>query len=201
MRKGKFGIAYSFYAVAAVVLAMFGQIWLAGAITLFVIALDNDEWTVRQGMAAVALSLVGSIFSEIIYLLKLPMDWVADFVRAESFYNAHNIYDSCLNITSDVVDILILIFFIIAAFRVAKSQEAGLPFGSKFANWAYGKVVPKAVAPQPMQQPAYQQPMMQQSVQQPVYQQPMMQAQANKFCPKCGSAVQGSFCQKCGTRM
>ena len=217
MKKGKFGVVLPLYAVAAMILAMFGNIIPVVALTIFVIAVEKDEWASRQCIQASCVIAFGWIISEAVTILKTPFaDWVGHFVYSGGYAAFVEYYNYSFSILLDLVRVFFLVMLLIGAIKVARGGEANIPLASKFANWAYGKVIPK---PQPVyqqpqqpvyqqqpQQPVYQQPVQQAPVQQPVQQQPVQQAQApvqggSKFCIKCGAPLNGgAFCEKCGTK-
>lgn len=203
MEKGKYGIRYGFYGVVAFLFAIFG--WTTALVLLagVVIIGEKDEWASRQVIEALCLCVVSS-------LIYAFFD-IFDFFYRIPFFGG--IWSTIISVISSLVSIGVLIFAIIAISKNAKGQEAGVPIASKFANWAYGKVVvkPQPVYQQPVQgQPAYQQPVQGQ----PVYQQPVQQAQpvqqpvqpvpqpapAADACANCGAPLNGAaFCTKCGT--
>ena len=57
MRKDRFNICISFYAVLAFVLAILGQTLLCGMLLGFVIVIQKDEWLTKQVMQAFFLLL------------------------------------------------------------------------------------------------------------------------------------------------
>ena len=57
MRKDRFNICISFYAVLAFVLAILGQTLLCGMLLGFVIVIQKDEWLTKQVMQAFFLGL------------------------------------------------------------------------------------------------------------------------------------------------
>lgn len=70
MRKDRFNICISFYAVLAFVLAILGQTLLCGMLLGFVIVIQKDEWLTKQVMQAFFLALVGEAE---LYWVCLPM--------------------------------------------------------------------------------------------------------------------------------
>ena len=184
MRKGKYGIAYAVYAVAALVAAMLGWIEVTVIITLFAIALEQDEWTSRQTLAASATAFLAGIIKKCEYGFNRPMSWISSFAKGD-FYKVDSIYRGVFEIISDLLLLTLFIFLVIAIFNVAKGKEAGIPIVSKFVNWAFGKVTasaPVASAPVASAQAATE------------------PAKATKMCPKCNIPVEGNFCEKCGTK-
>ncbi len=193
MEKGKYGIRLSFYAAAAFLLAIFG----GGYIPLFLLAGvaiigEKNEWASRQIIEAICLSFVSSIvyafFDIFDFFYKIPI--------------FGSIWGTIISIISGLVNIVVLVFAIIALVNVVKGKEANVPLASRFANWAYGKVVVKQ-QPVYVQQPVYQQPVqpMQQAPVQPAAPaQPVQAAPAADVCANCGAPLNGAaFCTKCGT--
>ena len=203
MKKGKYGIVYPFYAVIAIICAIFGQIIPCLAVTLFVIAAEKDEWTSRQCIQASFFAMIQLMVSTVLGGFVAPANWFSGIPLLGGFTG---IYRMIFDIIGDIASVVLLVFLILAIVNVVKEKDANLPFAKKFANWAYGIVTPKP-QPQPMQ---YQQPMQPQPMQQPM-QQPVQQsvqqnaapAQGTVFCPNCGTpAVSGNaFCEKCGTKL
>ena len=128
MRKGKFNIVLSFYAVVAFVLAILGQVLLCGLLLGFVIAAERDEWAVRQCMQAFFLSIVSGIAGVIqsvmsVFNIVPVLNWLTS------------------GITSFVVGVIylvVLIFAIIGLVHVCKGQDARIPWLTTLAGKAYG---------------------------------------------------------------
>lgn len=193
MEKGKYGIRLSFYAAAAFLLVIFGD----GYIPLFLLAGvaiigEKNEWASRQIIEAISLSFASSIVFAFLGVFNI-LNFIPFF---ESIWAIITI------IIGGLVNIAILVFAIIALVNVVKGKEANVPLASKFANWAYGKVVVKQ-QPVYVQQPVYQQPVqpMQQAPVQPAAPaQPVQAAPAADVCANCGAPLNGAaFCTKCGT--
>lgn len=206
MRKGKFNIVLALYAVVAMFLAIFGQTIALIVLTGFVIAVENDEWTSKQCLQALAALGLNNIFSLAVELIEKPFDWLSLVVSANFFERLVYHYDKFFNFTASVVDVGITVLLIIGVINVMKEKDAKLPLASNFANWAYGLATKKAAPTQPKAQ-APVQPMAPAQNQAPV--QPMataqpqaqMQAPTTKKCPKCGKEVDGAFCDNCGTKL
>lgn len=202
MNKGKFGIALPFYAVVAMILAIFGQVIPLLGLTIFVIAVEKDEWASRQCIQAFFVVVLGWVADKAVYILKEPLvNWVGGYFYNDGFSRFAGYYGHSLTVLSSAFGVFLLVLLVIAVFKVARGAEANIMIATKFADWAFGKVAPKP-------QPVYQQPMQQvQQVQQPVQPQqpvqmaqPQAQAPAGKFCVKCGAPLSGAFCEKCGTK-
>lgn len=170
MEKGKYGIKLGFYGVAAFILAYFGYTTLLFLLAGVVLLAEKDEWATRQVIQAICLCF----FSTII----LGAFDVFDFAYKIPVVSA--VWSVIMGIISGIINLIVLIFCIIGIIKNAKGNDANIPLASKFANWAYGIVKVKAVAPQ-MAAP---------------------QAGAQGFCPSCGAPYNGgAFCNGCGKPM
>jgi len=141
MRKGNYGIAYVFYAVLAFVLALFGQSLMLFLLTAFVIIAEKDEWTSKLSLQACGLVGIRWIVSEALGIVKLPFEWLNRIIRPEYdsfYYKFMNVIGDIFNFLNEVVDIVILVFILMAIAKLIKGAEPKLPIVSKFANWAYG---------------------------------------------------------------
>lgn len=187
MEKGKFGIRFAFYGVAAFALAIFGNytaLLLLAAAAIFV---EKDEWASRQVIQALCLYTLP-------YLVNAAFDVLGFFnwfgwSSNDIIYGIYRGFSRVESIVSFIVNIAVILFAFMGIMKNAKGQEAGIPGAEKFAQWVYGKVAPKPVyVQQPMQQAA--------PVQQPVQQ---AAPQAAGVCSNCGAPLNGAaFCTKCG---
>ena len=66
MKKDRFGISITFYAVLGFVFAILGQTLLGGLLLGFSIVAVQDEWLTRQTLQAFFLSLISGFVSVII---------------------------------------------------------------------------------------------------------------------------------------
>lgn len=165
LRKGKLGIVLNFYPIVAFVLAILGQPLLCGLILGFVLLVEKDEWTTRQCMQALFLTLVSSVLSYVFGILAyIPIiGWLIDILIG-------------------ILSLVILIFAIISLTKVVKGQEADMPVMSKWAYKAYG-YMPQPPAPVMPQQPMYPQQPMQPMDQQPMAAPPAMEQQPAPVAP------------------
>lgn len=186
MEKGKFGISLAFYAVAAFVFAMLG--WSTALILLagVVIVGEQNEWASRQVIQATVLLIAASLASAVLGVFDI-ITWIPII---------GSIWSRLISVVRDLLDIAVYVFSIIAIIKVAKGNEAGVPLADKFANWAYGKVAPKPVAPAAPVAPAT--PVAPAQPAAPAT--PVQEAPAANVCSNCGEALNGgAFCTKCGT--
>ena len=150
MTKGKYGIALSFYAALAFVLAILGQTLLCGLLLGFVIISEKNEWLTRQVMQAFFLTLFTAVVSNVLNAIHIFRD--IPFVGG--------VFGTILNIIEGAVGLLVLVFAIIGIVKVLKDQDAGIPVFSGWANKAFGYIEQKVytqMPPQAPQQPQYQQ--------------------------------------------
>lgn len=161
-RKGKLGIAYTFYAVLAFVLLLFGNFTVSALLLGLVIVLERDEWTSRQCMQAFFLSFVSSIASSITYAFTGVAGSFG--VLGEFLLGTGNLI---LSIVAGIINLIVFVFTILGLVRVMKGEEANLPLFSKWAYKAFGYVQQTMPAQQPaspaqgnpyQQQPPPQQP-------------------------------------------
>ena len=118
MRKDRFNICISFYAVLAFVLAILGQTLLCGMLLGFVVVIQKDEWLTKQVMQAFFLALVFS------GLYAIPILGIA--------------FSGIVGLISGILSFLLLIIGLIAIGKVSKDSDARIPIASKLANKAFG---------------------------------------------------------------
>lgn len=130
MRKDKFGICFSFYAVLGFIFALLGQTTLALLLLGFVIVVHQDQWLTMQVMQAFFLSILSGIVSTIIAIIS-------------PIYNIPflgSLFSACFGIVTSVISLIILIMAIIGICKTAKEQDADIPFVKTFAGKAFGLV-------------------------------------------------------------
>lgn len=216
MRKGKFGVVLALYAVAAYMLAAFNESLIALlGITLFVIAVEKDEWASKQCLQALGICSLRWMISKAVYFVKLPFSWIDSYVEYDSGYHKFfNIYSNIFGYVTEILFIIIFILLISAVLKAAKQQDAKLPIVSAFADWAFGVVAPKAPTPAAPVQNAAPTPAAPVQNVAPTPAAPVQNAAPTpaapvsnvapaqpKVCPKCGAPVEGKFCGKCGTQI
>lgn len=155
MRKGKFGILLSYYAVLAFVLVILNQTLLCGLLFLVALLFEKDEWLGRQTLQAFGLSLVVSLFSGITGVFS---SWLFNF-------------SAVFSVISTLVWIAAIILSIVAIINCLKERDAGIPVLSDIAYKAYGVQKP-SYKPPVQQHPYYQQQQQQLNYQRPPYEAP-----------------------------
>lgn len=183
MEKGKFGIRLSFYAVVAFLFVILGYSTPLFLLAGVVIVGEKDEWASRQVIQAICLQVVSGIVSAFFGIFN--------FMYSIPILGA--IWGTTVGVVESLIDLVLLIFAIIAIVKTAKGKEAGVPLADKFANWAYGRVKVEPVYAQPAQA-APAAPVAPAAPAQPV------QAAPADVCANCGTPLNGAaFCTKCGT--
>lgn len=146
MTKTKFGVNPAFYAVIAFFLAWTGDIIWIGALILFLIAAEQNEWAARQAMQALVISIV---FGVLLNLVSMGM--MSTYQEKEIMETIAKIVNGFLGVIEFILKALRLALCIWGIVKVAGGKEAKLPLANKFSDWAYGKVAPKAAAKEPEQ--------------------------------------------------
>lgn len=150
MQKGKFGFYLWYYPLVAFILAFLGQILLVAVLLLFVIAVEKDEWAIRQNMQAFGMSFIYLLINGL-----YSYGYTASGLNYFNYYSGS--YDFSVNVVFGYIAIVVagilaigaLIFFIMALTRVVKGRDAGIPILSSVVDKVFGVV---------KQQPFYQQP-------------------------------------------
>lgn len=156
MRKGKFGILLSYYAVLAFILVILNQTLLCGILFLVALLFEKDEWLGRQTLQALGLSLVVSLFSGVTNIFSsFFSSW---------FFNFATVF----SVISTLVWVAAIVLSIVAIINCLKERDAGIPLLSDIAYKAYGSRKP-SYKPPVQQHPYYQQQQQLNYPQQPPY--------------------------------
>ena len=143
MRKDRFGICLSFYAVIAFIFTILGQSTLGALLLGFVILVQQDEWLTRQVMQAFLLNLFYLILSTVLdlfhFLYNIPLLGAA--------------VSSVIGLVESVIWLVLLVFALIGLLNVAKGKDAGVPLCKSFADKAFGLVKTVTYAQAAPQQP------------------------------------------------
>lgn len=173
MQKGKFGFSLWFYPFIALWTILTGSPLGCLLIAGFVIAVEQDEWAIKQCLQALMFSFYWSIYNVAMdYAKQIP---VAGFI--------FSIIDFIVWL------VLIILVMVIGLSRLKKGREMGLP-GKGIVNRAYGYIQQYVRQPQqPYQAPA--QPQYQPPVQQPFTAPPAQMPYNNGFVPPAAPASTG----------
>ena len=142
MRKDRFGICLSFYAVIAFIFTILGQSTLGALLLGFVILVQQDEWLTRQVMQAFLLNLFYLILSTVLdlfhFLYNIPLLGAA--------------VSSVIGLVESVIWLVLLVFALIGLLNVAKGKDANVPGCKGYTDKAFGlikTVTYSQAAPQP----------------------------------------------------
>ena len=140
MKKGRFGIVFSFYAILAFILVILKMPLLGALLFGFVTLAERDEWLGRQTLQAFLMSAV------VVFLGKL-FSWINSLIPGYFFFSG------ALNVITSLLSVLVyaaaIVFSILAILRVMKEEEANVPLFAEIAYKAYGTTKPRPVPPIP----------------------------------------------------
>lgn len=141
MKKGKLGIAYAFYAIAAFVFAYFTDITPLLLLLGLVLLVEEDNWTTKMCVQAVGVIAIRLAVSVVFNVLRWPVNWIGQFITdyESSFYDFTNVYDKILYFMDEAVDVAILVFTVIAILNLIKEKDAKFPIAEKIADMAMGQ--------------------------------------------------------------
>ena len=144
MRKGRFGLVLCAYPIVAFVGVILNQPIVCALVFGVALLAERDEWTGRQTLQALALSVITYVFRWIVGFVITRMD--VNFILA------------ALGAASAIIYLLAIVASILGILRVMRGREADLPLLSDLSYRAYGKRKPQ---PQPFPgqyPPPFQQP-------------------------------------------
>lgn len=147
MKKGRFGIVLSCYAILAFLCAVLKLPLLCALILGFVLFAEKEEWAGRQTLQAFFLSVTVVFFTE-------TVPWLVSLVSLPYVSRFFSIAAAVLSV---LVYIAAIVFSILGILRVMKDKEANLPLFADIAYRVYGQRKPQ---PAPGQYPPPYQPNM-----------------------------------------
>jgi hypothetical protein len=163
MQKGRFGFSLWFYPFIALWTVLMGPALASFLILGFVMAVEKDEWTIKQCLHVVMFTIYWNVFDTIMsFLSGIPLLGIA------------------ISVINFIVFLLTLIMILVMGLgRLKRGQDISLP-GMGIVNRAYGLI--QTFVPQEYQSQTYEQPRHQQPDYQPEqeyeYEQPQQQAPA-----------------------
>lgn len=128
MKKDRYGICYSFYAVIGFVLALFGQPLLCGLLLGFAIVTSKNEWVIKQVIQAFVLSLAAFVLQ----LLQTGVNVVADVPLFGI------IFSGMYSLVAAVINLCVLLICIFGIVSAVRGNDSGIPGLKSFAEWALG---------------------------------------------------------------
>lgn len=153
MNKGKLGINLHFYAVIAFIFAIFGWTTALCLLTGFVVLAEKDEWTSRQTLQALLLSVFADVVNIVDSYLGISRIYISNWDGSEVIELINNMANGVgtfFDVISTLFGWVCLVFAIIAIMNVAKGKDAKIPGISSMVNWGFGIVAPKPVYQQPV---------------------------------------------------
>lgn len=138
MEKGKLGLRICFYTVLAfLIVAIHGGITLLFLLAGVLLLVEKNEWGVRQVIQALALNMVTSVVYSVLnafdFIYKIPFIGTA--------------WGGIHSLISSILAIVVFALCIVGILKNLKGEDAAIPLANKFADWAYGVVAQKTVAP------------------------------------------------------
>ena len=149
MTKGKFGLSLAAIAVIAFGFAALRQPTSVLLVCGFALLAEKDEWLNKQAMQALLLTIA-------YYLAELVTGWIfgglARFFGWVKLYDAVSAMGKVGSFVGDVLYFALIVLSVLAALRVLRGKDAGLPFIAKMAGGDFTAAIkPKAGAAAPAQ--------------------------------------------------
>lgn len=143
MKKGRFGIVLSFYALLAFVFVIFKQPILCAVVCAVAIYVEKDEWAGIQTLQALFLSFSVFLVDKVLLILK----------RVFSFPIISGVFSTIFSIVGGLFFVAAIIVSILAILKLLKGQDVNIPLLSDYAYKAYGKIKPAEAYATPQQNP------------------------------------------------
>lgn len=138
MTKGRFGLSLAAIAVIAFGFAALRQPTSVLLVCGFALLAEKDEWLNRQAMQALLLTIA-------YYLSELVMDWIFGGLSRlfgwVKLYSAVSAMGTAGSFVGDVLYLALIVFSVIAAVRVLRGKDAGLPFIAKMAGGDFAAAI------------------------------------------------------------
>lgn len=179
MEKGKLGVRLGFYGVLAFIMAYLGSYTALFILLAVVLVAEESEWASRQVIQAIGLCIADSLLGVILGVINsVRGSLVNTFDFLYRVPGIGNGWSMIYNLLSHAINIVILVFAILAIVNNVKGKDAKIPLASKFAAWAVGmSVEAKPAQAQPQAAPVA----------------------GAAFCKGCGAPLNGNaFCSSCG---
>lgn len=199
MTKGKFGLSLAAVAVIAFGFAVLRQPTSVLLVCGFALLAEKDEWLNKQAMQALLLTIA-------YYLAELVMGWIfgglVRFFGWVKLYDAASAMGTAGSFVGDILYLALIVFSVLAALRVLRGEDAGLPFIAKMASGDFTAAIkPKAgAAPYQTQYTPPVQPAA--PVQTPPTATQAASAPSVRLCPACSAPLHedSRFCTECGAK-
>lgn len=181
MEKGKLGIRLGFYGVLAFIMAYLGSYTALFILLAVVLMAEESEWASGQVIQAICLCVADSLLGVVLGVINSIRSSLVntfDFLyKVPGIGNGWSMINSFLG---HAINIVVLVFAILAILNNVKGKDANIPLANKFAAWVFGKsVAAKTAQVQPQSQP--------------------QAAAGTAVCKGCGAPLNGNaFCSVCG---
>lgn len=134
MQKTRFGITVSLLGAAIYFMGLFGGYLITALLTAYVLLFEENEWLKKSAVKAVALMVVFSILSVLIYLIPNVINFIDNVVGifGGSFYI--NFVSSLANTASSAIDIVEKVLFIGLGIKALNQGNIAVPVVDKLID-------------------------------------------------------------------
>lgn len=134
MQKTRFGITVSLLGAAIYFMGLFGGFLVTALLTVYVLLFEENEWLKKSAVKAVALMVVFSILSALIYLIPNIISFIDNVVRifGGSFYI--NLVSSLANAAASALDIIEKVLFIGLGIKALNQGNIAVPVVDKLID-------------------------------------------------------------------
>lgn len=134
MQKTRFGITVSLLGAAIYFMGLFGGFLVTALLTAYVLLFEENEWLKKSAVKAVALMVVFSILSVLIYLIPNVINFIDNVVGifGGSFYI--NLVSSVANAAASALDIIEKVLFIGLGIKALNQGNIAVPVVDKLID-------------------------------------------------------------------
>lgn len=134
MQKTRFGITVSLLGAAIYFMGLFGGFLVTALLTAYVLLFEENEWLKKSAVKAVALMVVFSILSVLIYLIPNVISFIDNVVGifGGSFYI--NLVSSLANAAASALDIIEKVLFIGLGIKALNQGNIAVPVVDKLID-------------------------------------------------------------------
>lgn len=134
MQKTRFGITVSLLGAAIYFMGLFGGFLVTALLTAYVLLFEENEWLKKSAVKAVALMVVFSILSVLIYLIPNVISFIDNVVGifGGSFYI--NFVSSLANAAASALDIIEKVLFIGLGIKALNQGNIAVPVVDKLID-------------------------------------------------------------------
>lgn len=134
MQKTRFGITVSLLGAAIYFMGLFGGFLVTALLTAYVLLFEENEWLKKSAVKAVALMVVFSILSVLIYLIPNVINFIDNVVGifGGSFYI--NLVSSLANAAASALDIIEKVLFIGLGIKALNQGNIAVPVVDKLID-------------------------------------------------------------------